>query len=416
MTRSFISMIEAGKKQPSRETLRLLASRLGVAEGDLLVDDPVVPKWTYEWDLLCAAQRHLEGGNFHCARSLCIQLLEQSTDVEVMARASRLLIHCLCQLYRVTDASLACKNALTDLSSPCDASTTQLYWDTAQVAYANDDFTSALHFYQQVKVRCQPYKGPFAGYAGATLYIGSCLFRMGKLAQAVQSYEEALRAWRGLGDVRQQAWCSLGLSAAHAKLGVLDQALRWAQTARDLWISVASDEAVLAIHNLAVVQTRMGNHDQVYPLLIECYEHYRRQQRMDKLASLLDDLAEYWLAMDDLEAAQECCWRAMALVIRSNSIILTAKINRHLGAISHRRGDSRAAHYLHVSHLLFRQIGVEDEAEISARLLNKAMETVDPWSDLALTEESPSSSAPSSPYPCMDTGIWEKDFHPFVSN
>lgn len=81
-------------------------------------------------------------------------------------------------------------------------------------------------------------------------------------------------------------------------------------------------------------------------------------------ASVLEELAQYWMAKQNYDKAEASCWEALDLLEAKDEPILRARLYRMLGRIAERTGSVKLArNYYRLSLHLFRRLRAAGEVE-----------------------------------------------------
>lgn len=374
MTRHFISMVEAGRAVPSEKTLRVIAQRLGKAvdyfrEGaemeDVHADIAVM--------LLQGAEQKAETGDHESATRMIQHLLKTCQEPALRASARSQLITCLARLRRFEEALSECERAVEEYQALQDREgLVRVYMQMGAIAFAAEEFSTARRAYEQAVKYSSGLKRLAESHLEALTYLGSSLAQVGELVEAAAVYKTAFEESLIQGCQIRQGRIAMGLGKALFAAGQADEGLKWTLRAVDLLNKAHSQEEILALHNLAIIQAARGAHADAYAIYQRCLEVYRAKGWIVKQASVLEDLAEYWLKLGDLQQAKACCKEAVDLLEEESDGIMLGRLYRLLGTIMQMEGGMEQAYFcLRMSYDLLRRMKNPTEAALSYEALKR---------------------------------------------
>lgn len=372
MTRAFISMVEAGRAAPSEKTLLIIAQRLGRTVEELRKGAASEGQAATGEALLTATRRMAEAGDHETALRLVRELLKLNLKNNLLVEGRLLLISCLQQLEMEDEAMSECEAVLDHLRAPRDRKDlVRIYLQLGALTFKADNFLAARRAYEQAITYSSEDRTLMAPHTNALTYLGTTMVRLGQLGDAISTYLQAYELYALQGETEDQGRVAMGLSKAFFQSNQLDESLIWARRATELLSKANGDNWVLALHNVAVIQATRGFYEEAFRLYETCLTQYEGQGRVDKQASILEDLAAYWLARGDLSRAKQCSHRALDLLEKVDNGVLRGRLYRVLGITLDREGDSeRAYHFLRMSYDLLRRLKVSYEANVSQEALN----------------------------------------------
>jgi tetratricopeptide (TPR) repeat protein len=201
-------------------------------------------------------------------------------------------------------------------------------------------------------------------------YIGSSQFRLGLLHEAIESYKSALRTCsKSDGDLR---WgqIAMGLGWTFLQVGNIDDAINTTKQAVSYLRRENGLNYCMAYHNLAIMESKRTNWERACVILSECVVRYRQLGRPDKEASVLENIAFYWLSRANLDRADEICWTPLEILDQDDNPVLRGRIHRLLGRIAAQQGAIRQAQqYCRISLDLHRRVQALAEAAETEELL-----------------------------------------------
>lgn len=382
MTRAFVSLVETNKCMPSPETLRVIAQRLGKpveyfveasnAEDELA--DIVIP-------MLESAERELAQGSGDMARRKLNQALKRlvgfdRTDLEAHARS--LLLQCLRKLnlneevLEEGERSLECYTRLNDVRGLA-----QTHQQIGTAAFLLEDFARARRAYEKAALYSSGLKQLQGFRADVLSFLGSTLHRLGAYPESIACYQEALAESAPLNTREQWGSIAMGLGWVYFRQGCLPEAVHWTNRALEVLRHAGSPNAVLARHNLAIMEAARGNWETAYAGFQACLKVYRERGFVEQHASVLEDLAHYWMHRRDLDRVEQMCWDALDLLDIQDNGIVRGRLYRLLGRVAVIRGHlSEARSMLQVSHELFRRLKSTVEADTTLQELQQVRQSL----------------------------------------
>jgi tetratricopeptide (TPR) repeat protein len=374
MTRSFISMIEAGKATPSEATLHIIAQRLGKPVGCFTEEDPSRQATDHvSQALLESARRYLDASQAAVAAACLEEVLRRSREPAGLAQARYMYIRCLRAQGKLEEARAECELALRAFLDLGDRrGVVSTYLELGNITFRLQDFKATCLAYQAAVRYCSELKTLSAAEVEAYTYLGTTLLRLGDLDEAIAAYRNAFTTARGLGDAEWSGRIAMGLGKAFLRQGDVTQSFDWTSRAIVYLSESGSPDLLLAKHNLAVVQTALGALHQALQLYLECLDEYRATGQVDKQASILEDIGWYWLKFGDTLQAKHCCREALAILEGWEDGVICGRLYRLLGQVACHEGQLSAAEdFLRVSYDLLRHLKARQEAEISLRDLRE---------------------------------------------
>lgn len=364
LTREYVSMIENDRVIPSRHTLQILATRLGTSVDLLLQDTEPDDALDKAASALAHAADLAEAKQYDEALAVLAHLLDNTSHEYLVAQSGQLQITCLSQLGRRDEAVAAAERLWQRLErSDDDKTLIGLVSQLGRLYFAQDDFARARGAYERL-VQLTAYKKTAAeSHMLGLMYLGTCNLRLGALTAAVKRYQEAFMVGSEQGLTSYKGDAARGIGKALFQLGNQTESLHWTLLACQIYEQIGSESLVFAMHNLAVVQAAMGEDDEAFRIYRECLAVYRRQNRLDLQASILEELASCWLARGDHIRARECCREALDLLDLADDGILRLRVYRVLGQVERAGGDLGIAYeMLRMSYNLARRLRADEEA------------------------------------------------------
>ncbi|MEV0646457.1 tetratricopeptide repeat protein [Phytomonospora sp. NPDC050363] len=209
-------------------------------------------------------------------------------------------------------------------------------------------------------------------HAGAAAFrIGDVWWRIGGYTEALAWFERAREHKRRADDKRGLGHVLSGLGTVHLLTGDLDAALECYRECRELAAAVgAPDSECVAMHNLAEVHARRGEHRLARDLFAEVVELAERHNLRDCLTTGLIGRATEHVRLDEPEAADADLRRAADLARELDSADLHAQILLVTGiALAARGRRPEAEGHLRRSLRMFTELGnAAGKSEAAAEL------------------------------------------------
>lgn len=380
LTRAFISLVEQDKCQPSRQTLQLIAARLG-KPVEYFLDTSEDPDLEAAVLLQEAAQRALQTGELreaHRLASSAVQMADRVSNTAVGARARRLLADTL-TARKEWQAAIEVLEDLADVhrKSGDSAALADIHLQIGLCYDVLEQYATARrHLHRTIQLaRGKKRLAELQIIALATL--GRCEGLTGHLESSITAYKSAaeLAAAAGLPDWAARCTYSLGFMCL--KAGQLDQAHRYAQAAVQMYEPMKNPGLAASRHNLALVKIEMGRWQEALPILQQSLEGFRATGLIHPQARIMRLLARYWIHMGDLNRAERLCEEALETLNLEDDGITRGQVYRTLGQIyALRKNPQRARELLQISVEILRRIQAADElAKTQALIANLSAET-----------------------------------------
>ena len=379
MDRSLISQIETGRCNPGPDTLRTIAQRLGKPREYFCMTAHDSETERVLVALVESAERDLgqgEPGAVEQARPKLVQALALSVSVQrqdVEGRIHLGLMRCARMAGNdaaVVEAGGRALSCLKGSEEPVDCGA--IHAEIGRAALRLQDFETARRSYQQAVLYTKGRKRHQEALIASLTYLASTLFQLGEIPAAIARYREALDECSTAPVPVLRANAAMGLGWALFVSGQLGEARQWSQKALDAFTLAGSPDHVLARHNLALIDAAEGNWERAYVTLQQCLRTYEEQGRVEKQASVLEDLARYWVWHLRLEQAEETAWQALELLDAKEDGVLKGVLYRLLGTLAGRQGNVRLARaFLRMSADLLTHLKAKAEADASRAELQR---------------------------------------------
>lgn len=384
MTRSFISLVESGKSAPSPESLRVIAQRLGKpveyflygegTEQEYAIQTALALVESAERDLDASGQALVESAERKLQHALRTCTTLDRTDVEAKVRSLLMQCHRRARLYEEMldqgESTLDCFKRLGDA-----ANMAVTYHEMARAAFYLEEYGTARRNYERAVLYTEGLKAMQELRVQSLLWLGTSLFRLGNLDEAMKRYRQASDESSVINDPALQGHIAMSLGWVLFRASKVEEGLSWTRRAFDLLRGVKSQDAVLAQHNLGIVLAARGSWEEAYGIFERCLETYKSQGRLDKQASVLEELCFYWIQRGDLVRAEAQCWAAVDLLDLETDSILRGRLYRLLGILARRRGDLlQAKNLLRMSLDILRRLKSTAEVELTLAELETVLQ------------------------------------------
>lgn len=372
MTRAYISMIENGRVIPSEKSLRIIAMKLGKPLSYFYAHDAQGDKEIYA-ALLTGANQKVKDKEPDVALHLLRKILSDCNDDRLKLEAYHLSISVKRSLRQLESAFADCQLALQLAQKVQDREkSVLLYLQMGAIAFAMEDFLTARESYQNVITLTHSLKSMEEERVKGLTFLATSSLRLGQPKAAIDAYEAALKEPFVQGNPEQYGMIAMGLGKALFEDGQMDKSYQRTKEAAARFKSVHSDNYAQALHNLAVLEMSTGHLLTSYELYEQCMKEYQRLNRVDKQASLMEDLATYWIKRGELDKAQKLCWEGIQLLEQKDDGLIRGRFYRALGHIyQEQRNYTQSFYSYRMSYDLLHRIKAHQEAEVSLQALNQ---------------------------------------------
>lgn len=380
MTRSLISLVEAGRCNLSDRNLAIIAQRLGQPPSYFATGTPAVTD-AYEVAaaLLESAERNLhpsDGAAHEAERAL--HKLQQAMEFTRAVNSPELELRIRCKLVlalrlqnRYEETIEACERAIDCCYRVRQRPDLPWLWkELGRAAFLSGDFVQAQRAYEQAVLHGAELKTAQAVTADALMGLGTTFFRLGQYDLALASYFEAMESGCILNNLELEGNIARGMGWTYFKKGDLNQALQWTRQALQKLTRARSADRFLARQNLAIISMHLGHWEAAYTALKECLTAYQSMGEVRMQAVVIEDLAQYYILRRNLNQAERYCNLGLDLLDAQDDGVQRARYYRQMGQIAAARSNQTLARsFLRMSVDLFRGMKVADEAEASRQLL-----------------------------------------------
>ncbi|HEY2437053.1 MAG TPA: tetratricopeptide repeat protein [Solirubrobacteraceae bacterium] len=364
LSRTAIYFVETGKAKPSRETLELIASRTGQPLDFFLADGGDALE--HSAARIAELERLLATGDNAGVVAAADKALVQRRDAESEARVK--LLASLAHL-RLSQPVVGRRLAVSarayfeqvgnlEMVAEClgqEASGAQLMQDPAAVQIAE----GALATCRSLKPVPSVLETRLLGTLGNTLVTAN------RWREAIDRYNEAIRAADVIQDLYRLSLMYSGLSLAHQEMGQINEAARFAQKALTIHETLQDRlNQARSLNNLGYMLLRQGEYSRARTHIDRAIRIFEEQNVESNLAIFLCSLAEVEHAEGRLETAQATARRALETAGRHGEAGNEAEAYRLIGMIANSQGRDSAA-----DDAFAQALAAADRGNVAARLV-----------------------------------------------
>jgi LuxR family maltose regulon positive regulatory protein len=199
---------------------------------------------------------------------------------------------------------------------------------------------------------------------------GQCLFGLGRLNEAIDWFENALKSFQALGIVESIPILETELGVAYRRLGKLDLAARYYSQALNSWENSGNTGwKAHVLNNLAILHQMTGRLEKAFSCLDQAL-HIAEQTGYTRIQALvLISLGDLLTELDDLDSARTYYEQALTIAthLGHSAYILYASLGEV--RLVRLEGDSdRALHELELVKISQNQLGPYERALLSLEM------------------------------------------------
>jgi len=348
LSKSFISLLEKDRAQPSLDTLQLLARRLGTSIDGLLGQQHHLPELVSA-GLLSLSRDAIRGGDFERAGTLlaAAEYVASRYGVEEARREGLLQSAELALERRRFDEALraleqaqeACARA-RDLwrQGRCLLLRGMVKVRQREIPAAIPLLLDALAALRRARAGRDPAR------VEALITLGTALGYRGDYAGAIRRFEEAASAQVTRHDPVLRGKALWGLGLAHRKAGNLEAAGRHLREARDAFEAAEElRDLMRVLQNLGQLLFEQGQSREALRHLHQALRVMERLREPVNRAAVLTEIARVHLALGDLEQAEHFTRQALEGAQAAGDPVEVAEATALQARIARARGDAAAA-------------------------------------------------------------------------
>lgn len=375
LSKSFISLLEKDRAQPSLDTLLLIARRLGTSVDALLGQNGDIPAAVCE-GLLALGREAIERRQYEEAQRY-LNLIEFVTDKYSLREAAT---EALLQQAQIALDQREFGLAWAKSDAAREASETEFDgWRAGRallvmgwIKVRQREFPAALSLFDQALTTLRRARaGRDPARVEALIGLGSTLTYMGNYAAAIRRYREAASS-----DVAQhtpkllgQALWGIGLS--ERKLGRFDHAKLFLLKAKDAFEQTEDLRNLMhVLHNLGQLLHEQGRHREALRHLHHALRVADRINSQVDLASLHTEIGRTNVVLGNLEDAEHFAQLALRGAVDVNDHMEVAEAKSVLAQIRVLRGNVPAAiELMKEAFAIFRERNMRGKLAVVAREL-----------------------------------------------
>ncbi len=376
MTRELVSLIENGKCNPSLDTIRIISRKLGVSPDCFLSDA----------DHMGTVEELLHSANECLKANLPNQSLERATKALEMCNTWNSEEHmchvhaCIGESYEMLNdrhrAIDAFEMALQRSIAKADRlQTTRYLFRIANNYFHLEDYEKAARYYSRLISLTEGSKKLQHTNVSATIYLGSCHYRLGELALAREMHAHAQIEAKRIFERKLEIEASLGLGGVLYKSGDCDGAIRITETAVGTSRECNNHLLPHLLLNLGIYYSQQRKWDSALTRWNSCIEYCTTRGEWVLMASALEEISRYHLYLGETEKAKEVLLNALDVLDRHENRLLRARIYRGLADLTVKSGAcTQALDLYRLSIFLFRSVGAAEEIRVTEQHLRVARE------------------------------------------
>ncbi|MCL6598916.1 MAG: helix-turn-helix transcriptional regulator [Alicyclobacillus macrosporangiidus] len=347
INRSLISQIESGRCLPSLDTLKIISQRLDKPIAYFLNEDSFDDAAS---TLISMSETALQSGNTEEAimkAKQAVSLSSLSGNTSIEARSYLALGLSLIKAYRLTEAVENLERALTYFTLNGDTKDIPIcLLNLGHCYYMMEEFSKAKTIYQRSLQHTSFRKTNLALHAETLVFLGSTLVRLGDLPEALGVFQSALSELRFLYEPKLMINAYLGTGWCYYKLQKIDDAIKISNEA--IKLSQANNQYRLTElrHNLGIYLSAKGNWEEAYSLWTACLHYYQDCGNTMLQASILEEMARYWIQRRDLTRARDICRSALECLGDNECYLQRGRLYRLLAVIEASGENAQSKHEL----------------------------------------------------------------------
>lgn len=241
----------------------------------------------------------------------------------------------------------------------------------AKLLFRMERFHDSITHYQVAVKKISGLKSYHMAAAEGYTYLGTCHLRVGNNECALKAYLSAFELAQLEGNVKQLGDISMGIGKAYFLEKELVKSKMWTIKCIQYYKHQSINDYMTAVHNLAIIERKMGNLKVYREKLAKCL-WYSRRNNEELFSKCLLELALYKFILTHLDQAQVYCKKSLEIISYTESTYARGEIFRLLGAVYLLKENQDLAYFfIQASSDLFRRIPLTSEASMSSDLLKK---------------------------------------------
>jgi HTH-type transcriptional regulator, quorum sensing regulator NprR len=370
ITRAYISIIEKGHAVPSEKTLKIIAQRLEkpieyflgeTQEESLEICDAILER----------AKLKISNNDLETSLKIINKVFAMTQDKQLLGDAYILLMQVNTELECFEAVLEKGEEALPILLELKDREyLVKFYLYMGKAAFRTESFSTAKKYYKFAIKYSNQLKKLQLERIQALTYLGTTNLRLGVCLEAIEAYRTAAEEVTLIDDFSLRADVYLGLGKAYFLNDMKEIGIDWTKRSIESYKKINSEQEVLALHNLAIMEADVGNKEEVLCLLTACLNTYKEKGQYRQQALVLEEISVLYLEKDDIKQAKKNCSIGIKLLEEEENGILRARLYRLMGVILHCDNQSEQSYYFfRMSYDLLIRLKSKEEASISLTLL-----------------------------------------------
>lgn len=344
LSKSFISLLEKDRTQPSLDTLVLIAQRLGTSIDALLGQTGNIPAAVCE-GLFVLSRKAIEGRRYEEAQ----RYLETVDFLVTKHSLTDAIPEMLLQQSQIALEQRAFAIALTKADSAYHAAEAQSdEWRAGRsilmmgyISLRQREFPAAQAFFERTLLKLRRAKaGRDPARVEALIGLGTTLTRMGNYANAIRRYNEAARSDVAQHNPKLRGQSLWGIGWAERKLGKLDVAKEFLLQAKDAF-EQAEDlgDLMRVLHNIGQVLHEQGRSREALKHLHHAMRVADRMKSAANIAAMQTEIGRVNVSLGNLDDAEHFAKSGLRGATAINDEVEVAEAKVVLAEIRARRRD-----------------------------------------------------------------------------
>jgi tetratricopeptide (TPR) repeat protein len=344
LSKSFISLLEKDRTQPSLDTLLLISQRLGTSVDALLAQKGNIPAAVCEGLLALSreavearrhdeAQRYLETIDFlatkHGLTDAISEMMLQQAQIALDQRAFDIAL-------TKADSAYHAAEARSDEWRAGRSILTMGY-----ISLRQREFPAAQAFFERALLKLRRAKaGRDPARIEALIGLGTTLTRMGRYANAIRRYGEAVRSDVAQHNPKLRGQALWGIGWAERKVGNLDVAKEFLLQAKDAFEQAEDlSDLMRVLHNIGQVLHEQGRSREALKHLHHAMRVADRMKSAANIASMQTEIGRVNVSLGNLEDAEHFAKSGLRGAIAVDDQVEVAEAKVVLAEIRVRRND-----------------------------------------------------------------------------
>jgi tetratricopeptide (TPR) repeat protein len=312
-TVSMVSQIESDKALPSRRTLSALARRLAAPEDYFLTDLKVQMEHLALFKIACS---RIEEQKYSEALEQLELLLVKVILPKIRSQIEFGMAKCYLALQKPEKAVLLLEPLLDETIRTDDPyKTLKTLLLLGKAKFTQGLYPLALYHWHKANLLLSrlPSVEPMERAEVHSL-LGDVYTQLGLSHDARRYYEEAKNILRGGKLSKELGELYVRYAASFHESGQFEEAIEYANRAMHVFQMMQCDQMAIDVKNrYATICGEGGQVEKSLMLLAECLQEYETTGRTPEMARALTAMARFHQQSNNLEEAESCCTRAMAL-------------------------------------------------------------------------------------------------------